>query len=336
MLDDAKTWRMVQRILHQELPRIDEALSQENVPVSARPRRACDIVVNRMPKVPDRSAFLLSEDHGKLLVVIRDWYCSRYGDIVTADKNADFVSMVLVHGTPFTMHVPRRFITSTGEPDTVWIGWPASVQVEEDPLGWIQNPDVVSRLSDQESDVVRQAALNTANLVRSIDFDLRLLADVEDVTVTELAGSVRTDFQSSASNLSRQNQAALRSAAWEASQATEKALKILYRQRTGEDDHPGIHRLGELAKKAGAEGIDRADLARIPSGQDATNLRYGGPMTLQKAVDSYNGALAVVRQVLLEATPEGEYNWRNARLKIQRPPWFQFDAREFGERLGST
>ncbi len=323
---------MVQKNLHRELPRIEEELSRESVPLTARPQRASEIVMNRMLEVPDRGALLLSEDRGKLQILVRDWYYGRYGDVTTG-KEGDFVAMVLVHGTPFTMLVPRRFTASTGEPDTVWFGWPASVQVEEDPLTWVENRDVVRRLSEEASEVVRQTALDTANVVRSIDFDLRLLADVEDVEVTQLAGSVRIDLQSSASNLCRQDQAALRSAAWEASQATEKALKILYRRKRKIEDHPHIHGLDQLATEAGAEGVDHSELTCIPSGSDATSLRYGGSMTLSRAVDIYGAALAVVKQVVFEASPEGEYNWRNARLKIQRPPWFHFDIRGFRESL---
>ena len=164
-------------------------------------------------------------------------------------------------------------------------------------------------------------ALATANVVRSIDFDTPSLQDENNLSIVELAGSIRADLQSSARNLCERSEAALRSAAWDASQATEKALKLLIR-RKGQTP-PYTHMLPKLAVQAenlGAEVIDRVKLALIPSGTDATDVRYGGAITLSEVADVYGAALSIIKQVVFEARPGRQYNVREARFKIQRPP----------------
>ena len=336
MADDIRDWEKVAAILHEALLQIDQALSQANVPISARKLKAFDVVRDTMLEVSDYKAFLLSEAHGRILIVIENWYRGRYGDAVDDDEDGVFVSMLLVRGTPFAMRVPKDFKTSTDEPNMVWIGFPASVQAEEDPLSWIQSRGVIRRLSSEELDVFRRAALETANLVRSIGFDVRSLEHEKNFSIAELAGSVRADLQSSARNLCERNEAGLRSAAWDASQATEKALKLLIRRRGQTPPH--THELSELADRAeslGAEAIDRVKLALIPSGRDATAMRYGGDMTLSKAVDAYGAALSIIRQVVFEAKPDTKYNVREARFKIRRPPWFDFGTSAFSKKLRS-
>ena len=178
--------------------------------------------------------------------------------------------------------------------------------------------------------------MEIANLVRSIGYDTRALEYDENLNITELASSVRSDLQSSARNLCEQNKAGLRSASWDASQATEKVLKLLI-WRKGQEP-PYTHNLSELADQAeglGSEVIDRVKLALIPSGADATTLRYGGDITLSEAVGTYNAALSIIRQVLFEAKPNTKYNMREARFKIKRPPWFDFDISAFREELSS-
>ena len=230
MTDDIRDWKKIATFLHEALPQIDEALSQANAPISARKLKAFDIVRDTILKVSDYKAFLLSEAHGRFLIIIEDWYRDRYGDAVDDDKDV-FVSMLLVHGTPFAMRVPKNFKKCTDDSNMVWIGFPASVQAEEDPLSWIQSRGVVSRMSSEELDVVGKAALDTANLVRSIGFDVRSLEYEENSSIAELAGSVHADLQSSARNLCGRNEAGLRSATWDVSQATEKALKLLIRRK---------------------------------------------------------------------------------------------------------
>ena len=334
--DDKTNWNEIATILCEALPQVDEVLGQENMPISARPLKAFDIVRDMMLEVSDYKTFYLSEVHGRMQIIIHDWYRRRYGNTVDDDKVGVFVSMLLVHETPFTMRVPKNFKTSAEEPNMIWISFPASVLAEEDPLNWIESKDVVSVMSCEELDILREKALEIANLVRSIGYDTRSLEYDENLNITELANSVRADLQSSARNLCEQNEAGLRSAVWDASQATEKALKLLI-WRKGQEP-PYTHDLSELADQAeclGAEVIDREKLALIPSGTDATNVRYGGNITLSEAVDAYNAALSIIRQVLFEAKPNTEYNMRNARIKIKRPPWFDFDISAFREDLSS-
>lgn len=176
--------------------------------------------------------------------------------------------------------------------------------------------------------------LEIANLTRRIDFDTRSLEQDPDSNIVKLAGSVRTDIQSSARNLGGRNEAALCLAVWDASQATEKAIKILIR-RYGQTP-PHSHKLLSLAQKAerlGAQTIDRVYLKRIHSGKEATNIRYGGEVTLIRATEAYYAALSIIRQVTFEAKPDSKYSIREARFKIKLPPWFNFDTREFSQKL---
>lgn len=338
MTDDIGDWKEVATILHEALPQIDDALSQANTPISTRKLKAFDIVQHTILKVSDSDyeAFLLSEEHGRFRVIIDDWYRDRYGDAVDDDEDV-FISMLIVHGTPFTLRVPKNFKTSGDEANTIWVGFPASVQAEEEPLSWIQSKSVASRLSSNEIDAVRKAALKTANLIRSIGFDIRSLEGEQNPSIAELAGAVSADLQSCARNLCERNEAGLRSAMWDASQATEKALKLFIRQKGQTPPHS--HDLSKLADRAdslGAEAIDRVKLALIPSGSDATSIRYGGDMTLPKAADAYGAALSIIRQVVFEAKPDNSYNLREARFKIQRPPWLEFDTNAFSESLRSA
>ena len=332
MPDEVTDWKQVAATLHEALPQIDQALSQANVPISIRKLKAFDIVRDTMLEVSDYKAFLLSEVHGRILIVIGDWYCDRYGEAV--DDDDAFVSMLLVHGTPFAMRVPKGFKMSADEPNMVWIGFPASVQAEEDPLRWIQRKGVIGGLPSDKLDDVRKAALDTASLVRSIGFDVRSLEHEQDLSIAELAGSVRADLQSSARSICEQSEAGLRSASWDASQATEKALKLLMRRKGSTPPH--THELSQLADQAeslGAQAIDRVTLGLILSGRKATGIRYGGDMTLSKAANAYGAALSIIQQVVFEAKPDGKYNIREARFKIQRPPWFNFDTLAFSKRL---
>lgn len=327
MTGENKYWEKIAAILHKALPQIDKALSRANVPISALEQRAFDIVQNTMLEVSDDKAFLLSEAHGRFLIIIGDWYRKRYGDEVDEDDDSVFVSMLLVHGTPFAMRVPKVFTKSADEPNMVWIGFPASVQVEEDPLSWIQNKGVVEGLTREELAVVRKAALATANLVRSIGFDVGSLEKDEDSSIAKLAGSVHADLQSSARNLCGRSEARLRSAAWDAAQATEKALKLLiWRKGQAPSYTHDLFELAEQAESLGAGAINRKKLALIPSGSNATAIRYRGDMKLSKAVETYRAALSIIRQVISEANPKTDCNVRDVRFKIRRPPWFNLDT----------
>lgn len=338
MTGDIGDRKEIATLLHEALPQIDDALSQANTPISTRKLKAFDIVQHTILKVSDSDyeAFLLSEEHGRFRVIIDDWYRDRYGDAVDDDENG-FDSMLFIHGTPFAMRVPKNFKTSADEANMIWVGFPASVQAEEDPLSWIQSRSVVSRMSSNELDVFGKAALERANLVRSIGFDIGSLEHEENSSIAELAESIRSDIESCARNLCKRNEAGLRSATWDASQATEKALKLLIRQKGQTPPHShDLSKLADRAESLGAEAIDRAKLALIPSGSDATSIRYGGDMTLSKAADAYSAALSIIREVIFEAKPDTKYNLREARFKIRRPPWFDFDTNAFSENLHSA
>lgn len=335
-MDDTRNWKAIAAFLRGELHKFDPFLSEANVPISARKLKAFDVICGVALEFSDFDAFRGSVARGAFHVIIEDWYRNRYRDAVDEAGDSVFVSMALVHGTPFAMRVPKVFTISSDEPNAVWVGFPASVQVEEDPLRWIQNEGMVKGLSDDELGAIRNAAWETANLIRSIGFDLRPLEHDEDLSIAALAGSVRSDLQSSARNLCERNEAALRSSAWDASQATEKALKLLIRQKRRTP--PYTHDLCDLAVRAenlGAKTIDRIKLKVIPSRSDATNIRYEGDITLSQAVDVYGAALIIIRQIVFEAKRDNQLNFREGRIKIRRPSFFDFDTDGFSKQLRS-
>lgn len=327
-------WKKVAAVLHQELPKIDQALARADIPVPSRPKLAFDVAHDTMLDVSDPDTFLLSAVRGAIHVIIQDWYRARYGNAVDDQRNRTFAAMLLIRGTPFDLRVPLRFTMPDDKPNTVWFGWPASVQPEEDPLRWIESKGVVDGLSGEELDAVRNAARKTSNLVRSIGFDLRSLEEYPDSGIGDLAGAALSDIQSSAQNLCSQNLAGWRAAAWDYSQATEKALKLLIRRKGGTPPHThDLSRLADQAESLGSEAIDRAQLALIPSGGDAAAIRYGGEMSLSKAADGYTAALGIIQQVAFEAKPDTKLNSREARLLLKRPPWFNFDTQGFSKEL---
>ena len=327
-------WKKIAAVLHQELPKIDQALSQADVPISARRLLAFDVVRDTMIDAPDPDTFLVSAARGAVHVIIEDWYRNCYGDAVDDQKNRTFAATLLIHKTPFALRVPLRFTMPGDEPNTDWLGWPASVQSEEDPLRWIESKGVVDALSSEVLDAVRDAARTTSNQVRSIGFDLRSLEQDPDSEIRDLAGAVLSDIQSSAQNLCGQNQAGWRAAAWDCSQATEKTLKLLIRQKGGTPPRThDLFRLADQAESLGSEAIDRAKLALIPSGSDAAAIRYGGAMRLYKAADGYAAALEIIQQVAFDAKPDTTLNYREARLLLKRPPWFDFDTQGFSKKL---
>jgi len=285
----------------------------------------------------DYEDFVVSDAHGRIRIIIDDWYNARYGEAADSSNEDTFTGMVVIHETPFPIQVPKTFKAQGEEPNTSWIGLPASVQAEEDPLQWVQSKGVVARLSQDLEEDFRKSTKETANLIRSIQHDLSALEWIADPNVVDLAGAIRSDLQASARHLCERSEAGLRSAGWDVSQATEKALKLLIR-RKGETP-PFNHNLGALAKHAewlGASVIDRGKLAAIPSNRNATDMRYGGRVLLSTIEAAYEAALYIIRDILFEAKPSTEYNFRDARFKIQRPPWFDFDTEGFLTQLRSA
>ena len=202
------------------------------------------------------------------------------------------------------------------------------------PIVWIQRQGVVDGLSPGQLDAVRRNALTTAYLLRSVGFDVRSLTQDQNTTIAQLAGSVSADLQSSARNLCEQSEAAQRSAVWDASQAAEKAIKILILRLCGiaRNTHQ-LCRLANQAERLGSQSIDRTELAAIPSGKGATDIRYEGDVSLAAAAGAYGAALSIVKRLAFEARPDTGINFREGRFKIQRPPWFRFDARGFSQSL---
>lgn len=334
-MNDIAQWKQVAAMLHDALPEIDRRLSQSNVPLSLRANEAFDMVRQLMLTVSDFEAFLVSDAHGKLRLVVQDWYRERYGDRLATADDQGLVAMLLIHGTPFLFFVPKYFRTKSDVPNTIWIGFPASVQVEENPLTWFQDKSVVERLSSIEAEALRAEATDLGDLIRSIGFDLGALTYEVDASVSDLAEAIMTDLQASARHLCARTNAGLRSAEWDASQATEKAIKLFIRRKGQIPPFShDLEQLAQLAERLGAPPINRDRLRAVPSDSSATSKRYGGRVELAEAVGAYRAAVATVRDLAFEARPESEYNVRQARFLVKSPaPWFEFDTDLFLREL---
>lgn len=327
-------WKAIAAIIHEALPEIDSALSQANTPIADRKLKAWDIIRDTMLEVSDTEAFLVSEAHGKFLLIIGEWYRDRYGKAVEADDGKCLTTLAIIHHTPFLVRAPKNFSTPPDKEGLIWIGFPASVQAEENPLDWIENKSVVSSLSDGEKSNVLVRVKSVCDQVRSIGYDLRALEYEQSSDVVDLAGAIGSDFQASARHLCEGSQAGLRASGWDMSQAVEKSLK-LFMHRNGATP-PHTHDLTKLADKVetvGATALDRSKLALVPSKSNATNLRYGGQINLADAIETYHAGIEIVCDLLAQATPKGKFNAREARFQIKRPPWFEFDGDAFLEEL---
>lgn len=329
MTDEAGDWSTVRGILWEALPKIDEVLNDVNIPISDRKTKAFDLIRETMLEVSDWEAFFVSPAHGQFHVLISEWYQERYGDAVSED-HSDFLCHAVIHGTPFPMVVPHLFRLPDKDPGLQWIGFPASVQPEENCLDWIQGGPKLSSLSSEDHALLSSKTQERADQIRSTAFDLRALMNVEDAKIIRLAASVRSNLESASRYLCKRSDADLRHAASEVSQAVEKAFKLFLRRKGIEPPRThDLRKLADLAEENGLPHIGNASLASIPSGSDAASIRYEGVMELKDVIEAYDAGLAVISQTVEACTPDHKFNIRQARFQIKKPPWFEFDRDEF-------
>lgn len=332
MTDDDK-WHQVASTFRDALPQFDEALSQANIPLSERNMKALELIMEHMVKVNDFKEFLVSEDYARFVALVDDWYRERYGAAINDGKRT-FPSLVVVYGTAFPLHVPLTFSKPGDEEGTVWVGSPASVQDEEDPLSWIVNGPNVDKMTSPERDKLARQASNTASSIRSINFNLKTIQSDTKKMHRDLASAVTANLRAAAPELCSQEQGLLRNAGWELSQATEKALKLYIRRNGGSPKN--THVLSDLADDAGQCGtikLDRRALALIPSGNQAVNLRYGGNYTIEEGLKAYRSSLEIIEKLAFAIQTKGKYNVREARFLLKKPPWFTYDTRSFLKAL---
>lgn len=332
-MDSGDQWQGIAQTVYDALEYIDPLLAQENLPISKRKSRAFELIRETMMEISDYEAFLISDAHGRFLIIIGDWYEQRYGDVAKSDDKYS-MAMVLIHETPFLLAVPHTFITP-GEDNTQWLDFPASVQPEENPLDWIRGGPDLSRKSDEMIDELTERVTQTATKIRSIFFDVRSLnSETQSEEIRSLAASSLANLESAARYLCARGDADLGHAGSEISQSVEKALKC-YIRRKGQIPKAthDLAKLAEHAERVGGVGIDRTELNLIPSGSDAASIRYEGHYALRDALVAYEAALELVKQIVYEARPELKYNLRQARFQIQTPPWFDFDTTAFKKKL---
>lgn len=334
-MNESNQWKKISEIIEDALPAIDDALAQGNHPLSKRHHKAFEIIQETMLTISDYRAFLESDAHGKFLIIIQDWYRNRYGESMDDDEDYT-IGMILIHGTPFQIRIPHNF-RIRGEGNTQWIGFPASVQSEENPLDWISSGPNLKSISDDEKRQLNELATDISNNLRSIHFDIRSLQSNCSETIAELAASSLSNIEGAAKYLCRRSSADLRHAGWEISQAVEKALKfyIWRKGQTPKFTHD-LSRLADTAERLGPLKLDRNQVDLILSGSKATDIRYHGEYPLEIAAAAYQAGLAIIQILAYDSRPEAKYNVREARFQIQTPPWFNFDGQEFRNSLSKS
>lgn len=327
---DAEIWLPIAESIKTVLPKIDRALSDANTPLSKRKARALDFIQSHMIEIQgDYQEFLNSEAYARIMALVDDWYCERYGAALEADKDR-FHSLVVIHGTAFPLLVPSTFSIPGEEDGTVWVGFPASVQKEEDPLSWIVDSPNFGTLPESDYEALRKAAEKTATAIRSIIFDLRTLQSYTVDTHRDLAASVLANLRSSAQKLCGRDDGLLRDAGWELCQAVEKALKLYIRRNGGQPKTS--HKLAELADHAemiGTIKIDRRKIDLVPSDKAAVNLRYEGRYSIEEGLEAYSASLDIIQALAFEARVKSEFDVRQARFLFKTPPWFSYDTDSF-------
>ena len=330
-------WREVAGYLAEVLPQIDEVLGESNVPLAERSTRALRLLMKHMIRIDgDHEDSLLRSVHGRLQFIVDEWYQNRYGGAFDAER-PHYETLIVIHASPFLLRVPHIFSTPGDEEGTVWFGVPASVQEEEDPLSWILGgPDILSLSEHERSDLQAQAT-DAAASIRSIACDLQGFKPVAQPVEGDLSTSIMADLGGAARDLCGRDAGKLRKAGWEISQAVEKTLK-LFVYRSGKTPKR-THDLKELAIHAEALGLSRIDrslLSRIPSGHQATDMRYGGSYSLSDGLGAYFAALEIIRPTVFAVRDRTEYDVRNARFLIKHSPRFEFDTYAFSESIRPT
>lgn len=333
-------WPLLCAQIEGTLGEIDADSIEHHVPLAERPSHAKNFVLEEMisleskdakiVEADQRAAFMTSVFRGRILVIIDEWFRAKY-DLKSVQSEKVFEAIVLLHGSPHPFRVPTSFSKPGDEPVTSWLSFPASVQSEEAPIEWIVGS--VAGLSHEALNELQAESMVTANKVRSICFSMKMISNGGRSEHHQTAEAVLADLQTAARELCSHDAAQTRNAAWHLSQATEKCLK-LFAMTKGESP-PNSHDLKALANLCelkGAQAIDLGALSTIPSGKQATDLRYSGDYSVASAITAYRSALLLIETLAAQSMPESEFDVRDLRLLLNAP-WFDFDIPEFKEFL---
>ena len=100
-------WKAVAAVVHEAIIQLDCEFGWANVPLSARKGKAFDIVRESFLVTSDHIVFYRSEAHGRILVIVEEWYRDWLGDAVEDDDVQFLIWALLVHGAQFLMHDTR-------------------------------------------------------------------------------------------------------------------------------------------------------------------------------------------------------------------------------------
>ena len=331
-MSDTDTWDQIASTIAENLQEIDEAFAQTNMPLKKQKMMAQDVINKHMLQIVDWEEFLVSEDYARVMALVDDWYRKRYGSAFETERD-DFHSLIIIHDKPFPLYVPLTFSISGDEEGTAWVGRPASVQKEENPLKWVMHGPNINTLSHSQRNKLLAQATENSNFIRSINFDLRTLYSGSNEACRDLAEAVLADLQNAAQNLCKRQNGALRNAGWELCQAVEKVLKIyIHRHGNTPAKHHKLFDLAQDAENLGTLKINKLALKYIPSGSLAANLRYGGEYKIENGLKAYHSALKIIKEIALAVQIKTDYNIREARFLI-KSPWISYDTKTFLETI---
>ncbi|WP_417484916.1 HEPN domain-containing protein [Maricaulis salignorans] len=329
-------WPVLCAQIEGALEEMDAVFTDQFVPLAERPEHAKKIVLehnlllksehSKVVADDQRAAFMASAVRGRILVIIDEWFRAKY-DLESEQRAKVFEATILLHGSPHPFRVPTEFSKPGDEPGTSWMSFPASVQSEETPTDWIVGS--VSRVSHEVFKELQVESMATANAVRSISFSMKMISNGGRSEYHQTVEAVLADLQTAARELCSHDAAQTRNAAWHVSQATEKCLKLF--SMTKGVSPPNSHDLKALARlceENGAQAVDLDVLSTIPSGKEATDLRYSGEYSVASALTAYRSALLLIEVIAAQSMPKLEIDARNLRLLL-KPPWFDFDISEF-------
>lgn len=307
-----------------QLPIFDEVLAKTNVPLSQRPFHATMSVAEYcVVEIENESKDnMLEKPWFKFLYQqVSEWYYRRYGDAMEGKNENHALSVTLVYGTPFEVHIPLSVNGEWKSPTERWFCWPNEVLEQENVLDWIVKAPNFKFMPAEELSALKSDLITVANSIRALRVNL-VTATKETEVIRRLADGIPPHIYRAANDILRMSVASISSSVWELHLAMEKSLKVLIRQKGGIPSN--THDLTSLLDKAnGLHGVslDPRLLRDLPSHHDAIAHRYGEApeMAIDRAYANYHLSLAVVLEVT--AVLSREFFMKNARFLTKLPPW---------------
>lgn len=248
------------------------------------------------------------------------WYEERYGSRINP-RDRDIKAVVPVMGIACLLNVPGSLVRPDVPGETIWLTFPAVIEVDENPMSWLVEPPNLKTGDPEDASRARKIAREVAGNIRAINSRLTGVAH-NDPAKTELLAGVVPGLQRAAELQVQGDEQALKSAHWEIQMAVERAFKALTQERSGRFDE--THDLFILFDRLpGAPlALSRDQLKKLPAWRQMAELRYGGgpARSSEETFAAYRAALKIV---LALAKGFAALDLSQAGFKLQKPPWMR-------------